>query len=145
MPIYRDTRRATGYAPTPDDLTILMPIFVGTQRREIEQLVKPSIDQYVSFVSAASTPWLEKTSSDPERHKLRALLAQLRSLTYEQMNDMMGVFDTPEGCVERLQQIQEDFNPGRIICWFNFGGMVPHKRVLHSMELFSAKVLPHLA
>jgi hypothetical protein len=30
-----------------------------------------------------------------------------------------------------------------VICWFNFGGLFAHERVMRSMELFSAKVLPH--
>jgi hypothetical protein len=29
-----------------------------------------------------------------------------------------------------------------MICWFNFFGAIPHQRVLDSIELFSAKVLP---
>jgi len=142
VPMYRDARRAAGHSTTQDDLTILMPLFVGASGREIEHAVKPSINQYVDFVSAAAEPMLRKSSSDVERHKLQAILAQMRSLSYEQMNDMMAIFDTPEACVERLKQIEEEFNPGRIICWFNFGGMVPHDRVMRSMELFSSKVLP---
>jgi hypothetical protein len=39
------------------------------------------------------------------------------------MNDVMSIFDTPAACVERLKQVQEEFNPGRVICWFNFGGL----------------------
>ena len=36
------------------------------------------------------------------------------------------------------------FGVGRMICWFNFFGAIPHERVLGSMELFSAEVLPHV-
>jgi len=46
-------------------------------------------------------------------------------------------------CVERLQRLQEEFNVGRVISWFNVGGMVPHKQVMRSMELFAARVMPH--
>ena len=31
------------------------------------------------------------------------------------------------------------------LLWFNPGGQVPHKRVMRSMELFAAKVMPHFA
>jgi hypothetical protein len=55
----------------------------------------------------------------------------------------MGVFDTPEGCIERLQRFREEFKMGRLICWFNQGGLVPHAQVMRSMELFAAKVMPH--
>ena len=51
----------------------------------------------------------------------------------------------PEGCIERLQRFRQDFNMGRLICWFNQGGLVPHPQVMRSMELFAEKVMPHLA
>jgi hypothetical protein len=28
---------------------------------------------------------------------------------------------------------------GRVICWFNPGGQVPHQQVMRSMEMFAAK------
>ena len=31
------------------------------------------------------------------------------------------------------------------LLWFNPGGQVPHKRVMRSMDLFAAKVMPHFA
>jgi hypothetical protein len=57
----------------------------------------------------------------------------------------MRVFDTPEACVERLGRLHEDFGMGRAILWFNPGGQVPHERVMRSMELFAAKIMPHFA
>jgi hypothetical protein len=64
-------------------------------------------------------------------------------MTYEQVCERMAVFDTPEACVERLQRFRQDFNMGRVICWFNPGGQVPHKQVMRSMEMFATKVMPH--
>jgi hypothetical protein len=34
---------------------------------------------------------------------------------------------------------------GRVIAWFNPGGLVPHDRVMRSMEMFADKVMPHFA
>jgi len=56
----------------------------------------------------------------------------------------MAVFDTPESCVERLGSLRQEFNTERFICWFNPGGQVPHTQVMRSMDLFAAKVMPHL-
>ena len=72
-------------------------------------------------------------------------LERVRRMTYEQACELMGAFDTPEACVERLQRFGEEFNMGRLICWFNQGGLVPHVQVMRSMELFAAKVMPHFA
>jgi hypothetical protein len=79
------------------------------------------------------------------RHFRRAAPERLRATTFDTINTGMGIFDTPDGCVERIRKIEREFDPGRMICWFNFFGAIPHERVLNSMELFSAKVLPDLS
>jgi hypothetical protein len=58
---------------------------------------------------------------------------------------VMGIFDTPAGCVERLAQLQREFKMGRVICWFNPGGQVSNANVMRSMELFASKVMPRLS
>lgn len=144
VPHYRAARTEAGH-PAADghDLTILMPLYVGENRRQIEQDVAPSVRQFVANTAAVAAPWLANASA-AERPKLAALLEQVQRMTYQTVNDVTGIFDTPEGCVERLGQLQEEFQPERIIGWFNFGGLVPHAHVMRSMELFAARVLPHL-
>jgi hypothetical protein len=87
---------------------------------------------------------LVKKAPEAERPKLQAIAEQLCGMTYHSVNAVTGIFDTPSACVERLQQLREEFNPGRVICWFNFGDVIPHDRVLRSMELFSSRVLPNV-
>ena len=41
-----------------------------------------------------------------------------------------------------IKKLQDEFNMGRMLCWFNPGGQVPHVQVMRSMELFAAKVMP---
>jgi hypothetical protein len=65
-------------------------------------------------------------------------------MSWEQACETIAVFETPQACLERLHRIREEFNVGRIICWFNIGGMTPHLEVMRSMDLFAAKVMPHL-
>lgn len=55
------------------------------------------------------------------------------------------MFDTPAGCVEQLKRLEQELHVGRVIAWFNFGGMVSHERVMRSMELFASRVMPHCA
>lgn len=143
LPVYRNARKEAGHAENGDEVTILMPLFVGESRVQIKQEVEPSIKQYAYFVSSAFAALMQKIPSDAERDKLQGLLENMRRTTYETVNDIMGIYDTPDACVERLKQVQQEFKPGRVICWFNFGGLVPHEQVLRSMELFSSKVLPH--
>jgi alkanesulfonate monooxygenase SsuD/methylene tetrahydromethanopterin reductase-like flavin-dependent oxidoreductase (luciferase family) len=140
---YRAARAAAGHAASADDVTLLMPVYVGESRRAVAADVAPSVAQFARNAAAVAEPWLAR-ASETERPALRAILTHARAMTYETVNDVTGIFDTPAAAVERLHWVREELGPGRVICWFNFGGLIPHERVLRSMELFSARVMPHV-
>jgi hypothetical protein len=87
---------------------------------------------------------VRRASSEAERAKLETLVERLGALDYAQVDDVMGVYDTPEAAVERLTRIKQELGVGRFITWFNFGGRVPQADVLASMELFTERVAPRL-
>jgi len=119
-------------------------LYVGASREQVRREVEPSIKHYVQLVMANAAS-MKKWSAVPDQPKIQALLEQMSRITYESVNDVMGILDTPEACVERLEEIQDEFNPGRVLCWFNFGGLVAHTQVMNSMALFASRVLPHLS
>ena len=144
IPLYRRARADAGHATAAgEDLTLLMPIYVGSDRRRVERDVAPSVRQFAETAASVAATWVAK-SPESERPKLQAILEQICGMTYDSVNAVTGIFDTPSACVERLQQVREELNPGRVICWFNFGGLIPHEQVLRSMELFSAEVMPRM-
>jgi len=144
VPQYRRARAEAGHASrNGDDLTLLMPVFVGESRRQVERDVSPSVRQFAESSAAVVQTWLAK-APEAERPKLEAFFEQLCGMTFERVNAVTAIFDTPSACVERLHRVREELNPGRLICWFNFGGLVPHEKVMRSMELFSSRVLPHV-
>src|SRR5216683_2053100 len=117
------------------------PIRVAANSPEqVRQEMEPSIMRWLQSAAARYTSRLQAgMQAAPERYE------RIRSMTWERAGQVMGVFDTPEACVDRLHQLQEDFNTDRFITWFNQGGLVPHAQVMRSMELFAAKVMPHFA
>jgi natural product biosynthesis luciferase-like monooxygenase protein len=143
VPLYRRARADAGHPARDDDVTVLMPMYVGATREAIAADVAPSVRQFARNAAAVATPWLAR-ASDADRPKLQAILEAARAMTYESVNDVTGIFDTPEACIERLQWVREELGPGRVICWFNFGGLIPHERVLCSMALFSERVMPYV-
>ena len=128
----------------PDDLTILTPFYVGDSAARVRDDAQPAVEQFVRVASSSLTSSTGHWASPAEGARMTALLERLRATTFDTVNTDMGIFDTPDRCVERITQIDREFGPGRMICWFNFFGVIPHQRVLDSMELFSTKVLPHL-
>jgi natural product biosynthesis luciferase-like monooxygenase protein len=139
LPLYRDARAAAGHpAQGGEEVTLLTPLYVGESPAQVRQALEPSIKHFLESVAA-----LYASAGPLPEGRLREVLERVRRLTYEQVCEVMAVFDTPDACVERLKRFQQEFGMGRVICWFNPGGMVPHERVMHSMELFATKVMPH--
>lgn len=142
--VYKRARLRAGHGEMKgSDLSVLMPLYVGDSAAQIERELAPSVRHHVRLVSAASESWIAKCTDDTERAKLEMLLGQMKKTTFESVNGSMGVFETPGACVDRLQQLEQELGVGRVIAWFNFGGMVSHGAVMRSMELFASRVMPH--
>jgi alkanesulfonate monooxygenase SsuD/methylene tetrahydromethanopterin reductase-like flavin-dependent oxidoreductase (luciferase family) len=140
LPLYRAARVAAGHPDNrPEEVTILMPTYVAATREQVRQEIEHSVLRWLQSVTAR---YKDREAGPP---LIRERLERVRQMTYEQACEIMGVFDSPQACIERLQRFREEFNMGRLICWFNQGGLVPHQQVMRSMELFAAKVMPHLA
>jgi len=144
LPLYRQARQAAGHPDRGgEDVTLLMPLYVGDSPAQIRQDLEPSIKHFLQTVAMLYAAL--NAAGAPGTERLKDVLERARRMTYEQMCEVMAVFDTPDTCVERLKRFEQEFGMGRVICWFNPGGMVPHERVMHSMELFATKVMPHFA
>jgi alkanesulfonate monooxygenase SsuD/methylene tetrahydromethanopterin reductase-like flavin-dependent oxidoreductase (luciferase family) len=143
LPLYRRARKSAGHPDRGgEDVTLALPVYVGENRAQIRQAMEPSLNHYLQTVAAIQSSHASQSSTAATT--LSAHVGHFRRTTYEQACEAMAIFDTPEVCLERLQHLREEFNVGRVICWFNIGGMLPHAQVMRSMELFAAKVMPHL-
>jgi len=153
LAIYREALKAAGHpADRTEDVSVLIPLYVGESEAQVRREMEPSLKHFLStatslFGSGNPPPGIPRpdVSKSDSATRLRQTLERMASMTYEQVCERMAIFDTPEACVERLKGFQQDFNMGRVICWFNPGGQVPHQHVMRSMELFAAKVMPHFA
>ena len=141
VPRYREARAAAGHVSTANDLTLLMPMYVAESRRAVEADVARSVDQFARTSATVVATWVARAPA-AERPALEALLARAHALSYETVNAVSGIFDTPDACVGRLRRLREELRPARVICWFNFGGLVPHERVMRSVALFAERVMP---
>jgi natural product biosynthesis luciferase-like monooxygenase protein len=143
LPLYRNARKAAGFTDDdPDDVTILLPLYVGESQSQIRAELEPSVRH---FIQTATMLFQAHDSRVGGAAHLEKVLERARRLTYDKVSEVMGIFDTPDRCAERLAQLRQEFKMGRVICWFNPGGMVAHDHVLRSMDLFASKVMPQLA
>jgi alkanesulfonate monooxygenase SsuD/methylene tetrahydromethanopterin reductase-like flavin-dependent oxidoreductase (luciferase family) len=140
LSVYDEARAVGGYPSRGgEDFTLLTPLYVGENATQIRHDMEPSVRHLLRTASS-----LLESARVPEKvaAHMREVAERSRRLTYDKMSETMAIFDTPERCVERLARLHQDFHMDRTICWFNPGGRVPHERVMRSMELFAAKVMP---
>jgi alkanesulfonate monooxygenase SsuD/methylene tetrahydromethanopterin reductase-like flavin-dependent oxidoreductase (luciferase family) len=143
LSVYQEARAAAHHPSySAQDFTLLTPLYVGDNEAQIRQDMEPSVRHLLA--TASSLVESAVVSGKFSAH-IREVAERSRRLTYDKMSETMALFDTPARCVERLGRLHEDFKMDRTICWFNPGGRVPHERVMRSMELFAAKVMPHFS
>lgn len=141
LPVYRQARQAAGHPDRGgEDVTLLTPLYVGESQEQMRQELEPSIRHFLAQVAS-----IYASVGAVAESRLKEVMERVRNMSYEQMREVMAVFETPEACVERLKGFQQEFGMGRVICWFNPGGMVPHAQVMRSMELFAKKVMPEFS
>lgn len=142
IPVYHQARAAAGHAEArAEDISLLGPLYVADSQAQVREELEPSIRRFLQSVSSIYTS--QGDNLGPESSRIKEVLERVRRMTYDKVAEVMGVFETPQACVGRLQSLHEEFGMGRMICWFNPGGSVPHSQVMRSMELFAAKVMPH--
>ncbi len=142
IPLYYQARQAAGHTNgDAETLSLLSPVYVGETADRVRSEAEPSMSRFIQSLLKAF-PAINNDGSKKGK-LLQEAADRLRHTTYKQVCETMAIYETPEVCVEQLQQLQAEFGVGRMICWFNAGGLVPHENVMRSMELFADKVMPH--
>ncbi len=122
-----------GAAPSPSaaggKVCINVPTFVAEDRKKARAGFEVSINNYLATLRAASR--------GPGRE--RAM-----QLSYEIVRDEFAAVGEPEECVAKLRELEQRYRADEFMCWFEAGGMVPHREVEGSMRLFADKVMPYL-
>jgi alkanesulfonate monooxygenase SsuD/methylene tetrahydromethanopterin reductase-like flavin-dependent oxidoreductase (luciferase family) len=143
---YRGARVTAGCGPAaPHDISVVVPLYVAETSGQIERELGPSVQHFMQLLARLSESVVERCTDAAERAKLEGMLARMRNSDLASVNANMGIFETPRACAERLHALRDEHGIGRVIGWFNMGGLVSHASVLRSMELFATRVMPALA
>ena len=93
--------------------------------------------RFVSYWGGTPLPGL-----DEEANRARAEKAHRRAtVTYNEFFCTDLFHGTAESVAEKLQPAQEEMGLSGFIIDMNCGGLLPLERVLHSMRLFSERVI----
>src|SRR6266849_5057136 len=126
-------------AGVKQDVAVAFPVHVAASRAQARRECEASLMHFFSF--------LEQRRPDiqalPESYQaFQKAVAKLEGITYEEVENLGGVFGDPEYCAERVQALQHEFQMNEFICYFNQGGLIDHAAVRRAMELFAKEVIP---
>ena len=140
--LYRETLTAGGHPTLGDELSLNLPMFPSHDHNGPQPALKASVENYVRVLSSTyEHPAIVKLAATNPR--VRASNERFRSMTFDRWCHEVAVYGDPAQCVEKLQDLSDEFHPGEFICWFNPGGLVPHDDITEAMKLFSREVMPH--
>lgn len=135
---YRQARLDAGHPEaTPDDITLLMPIYVAPSFEQARREFEPSVLHAQQLAESIARVVVARCRTDAERNAVMPALDHLRSIDFEKIDRELGIVGTPAHCRERIAELQRELNPGRIIPWFTYGGRVPHEQALEAMRCFA--------
>jgi alkanesulfonate monooxygenase SsuD/methylene tetrahydromethanopterin reductase-like flavin-dependent oxidoreductase (luciferase family) len=136
---YVKAHRESLPAGVKQDVAVAFPVHVAASRTQARRECEPSLMHFFSF--------LEQRRPDiqalPESYQaFQKAVDKLKGITYEEVENLGGVFGDPEYCAERVQNLQQEFHMNEFICYFNQGGLIDHAAVRRAMELFAKEVIP---
>lgn len=137
---YQTAFRRAGHDVQTEDVAITFPVFVADSMSNVRQHVEPSFLNYFQAISIQAC--LGARDDSAQYDYLRAISKRVASLTWEHIEATTALYGTPSTCIEKLQQIVAECRMDQLICWFNPGGLVPHREVMTSMRRFAEEVMP---
>jgi alkanesulfonate monooxygenase SsuD/methylene tetrahydromethanopterin reductase-like flavin-dependent oxidoreductase (luciferase family) len=127
LAVYREALAEHGHDPAKVKVNVNVPVYVTKDKSKAKGMPQASFDNYLGLIRANRTRSLRGISE----------------LTYDRVYDDFAAIGDPDQVVEKLRSLGERYQNQEFMCWFNAGGMIPHKEVEKSMRLFSEKVMPH--
>jgi alkanesulfonate monooxygenase SsuD/methylene tetrahydromethanopterin reductase-like flavin-dependent oxidoreductase (luciferase family) len=138
--VYRRAFRAAAPPGKREDVAIAFPVYVADSAAQVRQEVESSFMNYFRAISLQAR-WGIRDNS-PTYAYLREISKRVEAITWEQVEAAMALYGSPPTCIQKIAETYEQCQMDQIICWFNPGGLVPHRQVLTSMRRFAEEVMP---
>lgn len=138
---YRRTFQAAGHRGKTPDVAVLFPTYVADSPAQIRQEVEPSFMHYFRTVShQARLGQRDQSESYAYLHEVRK---RMESITWDEVDATMALYGPSDVCGQKFKEAYRRCGGiQQMICWFNPGGLIPHRQVLASMRRFAEKVMP---
>ena len=130
---YRAAYRAAGH-PGEGQVFLRVPIYVAESADQAIAEPEASIMHFYRRLAAELAA--SATASRAGR------VAELQSVSYDEVCRNKVVVGTPEMVADRLAELRDELGLNGILAELNCGGQIPHERVRRSLDLLCERVLP---
>lgn len=137
---YRHAFRAAGHHDKIEDIAILFPLYVADSEAQVRREVEASFMHYFRTVSRQAQ--MGERDHSASYAYLRDVRKRMNAMTWDEVNATMALYGSPDTCAQKLDAAHKICRMDQVICWFNPGGLVPHRQVLTSMRRFAEEVMP---
>jgi alkanesulfonate monooxygenase SsuD/methylene tetrahydromethanopterin reductase-like flavin-dependent oxidoreductase (luciferase family) len=138
--IYRRAFLAAGHTGKQPDVAAGFPLYVADSAAHVRGEVEASFMHYFHTVSQQAL--LGERDPSASHAYLSEVRRRMEAITWEEAEATMALYGAPELCMQKLGKAHERCRMDQVICWFNPGGLVPHRQVLASMQRFAKEVMP---
>ncbi len=150
--IWFDSFRAAaadcGYTPKPEQIGLLIPIYVGENATRAREEAEPHLE-WLFHKALRITPELYFPPGYLTAGSLRGMLSAgakpFSQLSYQELIDLgYAIVGGPDEVREKLKQLESYLGFGNLCALLQFGDM-PHERAVRNMERFASEIMPAFA
>ena len=139
---YREAWKAAGH-PGNSEVYLRAPVYVGDTVEQAFSDPEETLMHFFRYLGAR----LEESANragvfDTERRIEGA--QRLQSLSWDEARRTRAIVGTPEMVADRLAGLRDQLGLAGILAELNTGGLIPHEKVMRSMQLLCEKVQPCL-
>ena len=139
---YREAWKAAGH-PGDGEVYLRAPVYVGDTVEQAFSDPEETLMHFFRYLGAQ----LEESANragvfDTERQIEGA--QRLQTLSWDEARRTRAIVGTPEMVADRLAGLRDQLGLAGILAELNTGGLIPHEKVMRSMQLLCENVQPCL-
>jgi alkanesulfonate monooxygenase SsuD/methylene tetrahydromethanopterin reductase-like flavin-dependent oxidoreductase (luciferase family) len=142
LQIYRDAWKAAGH-PGQGEVYLRAPVYVGDTVEQALSDPEESLMQFYRYLGARLEESANRAGIFDTARRIEGA-HRLQTMTYDEARQGRAILGTPEMVADRLAELREQLGLSGILAELNCGGLVPHERVMRSLQLLCEKVQPRL-
>jgi alkanesulfonate monooxygenase SsuD/methylene tetrahydromethanopterin reductase-like flavin-dependent oxidoreductase (luciferase family) len=142
LQIYRDAWKAAGHLGE-GEIYLRAPVYVGDTVEQALSDPEESLMRAYRYLGARLEESANRAGIFDTARRIEGA-HRLQTMTYDEARRGRAILGTPEMVADRLAELREQLGLSGILAELNFGGLVPHERVMRSLQLLCEKVQPRL-